>query len=151
MSVELSMIRLKVKVDSLRPHGLLPTRLPHPWDFPGKSAGLDCHFLLQGIFPTQESNPGLPHCGQTLYHLSQQGACSELLLCSATFWLRVWFKRSRCPFWFSNVPIIITNRFHYTLDTVLHVKSFNRVPFIATLWTIARQAPLSMRFSRQEY
>ena len=26
-----------------------------PWDFPGKNAGADCHFLLQGIFPTQES------------------------------------------------------------------------------------------------
>ena len=43
------------------------------WDFPGKSAGVDCHFLRQGIFPTQESNPGLPHCRQTLYHLSHQG------------------------------------------------------------------------------
>ena len=32
------------------------------------------HFLLQGIFPTQGSNPGLPHCRQTLYHLSYQGS-----------------------------------------------------------------------------
>ena len=32
------------------------------------------HFLLQGIFPTQESNPGLPHCRQTLYRLSHQGS-----------------------------------------------------------------------------
>ena len=29
------------------PHGLQPTRLHHPWDFPGKSTGLRCHFLLQ--------------------------------------------------------------------------------------------------------
>ena len=29
-----------------------------------------CHFLFQGIFLTQGSNPGLLHCGQTLYHLS---------------------------------------------------------------------------------
>ena len=35
---------------------------------------MDCHFLLQGTFPTQESNPGLPHCWQTLYHLSHQGS-----------------------------------------------------------------------------
>ena len=60
--------------DSLRPHGLSPIRLLRPWDFPGKSAGVDCHFLLQGIFPTQESNPGPPHCRQTLYHLSHQGS-----------------------------------------------------------------------------
>ena len=31
-------------------------------------------FLLQGIFPTQESNPGLPHCRQMLYRLSHQGS-----------------------------------------------------------------------------
>ena len=40
----------------------------------GKSAGVDCHFLLQGIFSTQGSNPGLPHCGQMLYRLSHQGS-----------------------------------------------------------------------------
>ena len=47
---------------TLRPHGLEPTRLPHPWNFLGKSTGVGCRFLLQGIFPTQGSNPGLPHC-----------------------------------------------------------------------------------------
>ena len=43
--------------NSLWPHGLQFTRLLHLWDFPGKSTGVGCHFLLQGIFPTQESNP----------------------------------------------------------------------------------------------
>ena len=33
----------------------------------GKNAGVDCHFLLQGIFPIQGLNPGLPHCRQMLY------------------------------------------------------------------------------------
>ena len=56
--------------DSLPPHGLQPTRLLSPWDFPGKSAGVGCHCLLQGLFPTQGSNRGLPHCRQTLYRLS---------------------------------------------------------------------------------
>ena len=41
---------------SLRPHGLQPTRLLCPWDSPGKSTGVGCHVLLQGILPTQESN-----------------------------------------------------------------------------------------------
>ena len=41
-------------------------------DFPDKSTGVGCHFLLQGIFPTQGSNPGLPHCRQMLYRLSHQ-------------------------------------------------------------------------------
>ena len=59
-----------VMSDSWRPHGLRPTRLLHPGDFPGKSTGMDCLCLLQGIFPIQESNPGLLHCGQILYQLS---------------------------------------------------------------------------------
>ena len=42
-----------------------------PWDFPRKSTGVGCHFLLQRIFATRgRSNLGLPHCRQTLYHLS---------------------------------------------------------------------------------
>ena len=35
---------------------------------------MGCHFLLQRIFPTRGSNPGLPHCRQTLHHLSHQGS-----------------------------------------------------------------------------
>ena len=42
-------------------------------DSPGKNSGVDCHALLQGIFPTQGSNPDLPHCRWILYHLSHQG------------------------------------------------------------------------------
>ena len=78
----------------------MPTGFLHPWNFPGKSTGVGCHFLLQGIFPTQGSNPGLPHCGQTLYRLSHQGShtnvvilhrmcCKESLSCVrlfATLW-----------------------------------------------------------------
>ena len=47
-------------------NGLQPARLLCPWDFPGKNSGVGCHFLLPGIFPTQGSNPGLPHW-QILY------------------------------------------------------------------------------------
>ena len=43
-----------------------PTRLLCPWDSPGKNTGVGCHFLLQGIFLTQGSNPGLLHCRQIL-------------------------------------------------------------------------------------
>ena len=43
-------------------------------DFPGKSPGVGCHALLRGIFPSQESNWGLPHCRQFLYCLSHQGS-----------------------------------------------------------------------------
>ena len=43
-------------------------------DSPGKNPGVGCLALPQGIFPTQESNSGLPHCGQIPYHLSHQGS-----------------------------------------------------------------------------
>ena len=59
---------------TLRPRGLQPTRLLGPWDSPGKSTGVRCHLLLQGIFPTHRLNPGLPRCRQTLYRLSHQGS-----------------------------------------------------------------------------
>ena len=48
-----------------------------PWHFPGMNTRVGCHFLLQGIFPTQGSNPGLLHCRQTLYQLSHQGSPSR--------------------------------------------------------------------------
>ena len=41
---------------------------------PGKNTGVSCHALLQGIFPTRGSNPGLPHCRWILYCLSHQGS-----------------------------------------------------------------------------
>ena len=42
---------------TLRPHRWQPTRLLCPWDSLGKNTGVGCHVLLQGIFPTQGSNP----------------------------------------------------------------------------------------------
>ena len=42
--------------DSLQPHGLYS-----PWNSPGQNTGVGSLSLLQGIFPTQGSNPGLPH------------------------------------------------------------------------------------------
>ena len=43
-------------------HPLTVARQALPWDSPGKNFGVSCHPLLQGIFPTQGSNPGLLHC-----------------------------------------------------------------------------------------
>ena len=60
--------------NSLPSHGPLPARLLCPWDYLGKSTGVGWHFLLQGIFPTQESNQGLLHCRWILYQLSYQGS-----------------------------------------------------------------------------
>ena len=55
--------------DSLGPHG------PYsPWNSPGQNIGMGSFSLLQGIFPTQELNLGLPHCRQILYQLSHKGS-----------------------------------------------------------------------------
>ena len=54
--------------NSLRSHGLYS-----PWNSPGQDTGVSRLSLLQGIFPTQGSNPGLLHCRQILYQLSYQG------------------------------------------------------------------------------
>ena len=51
------------------PHGLYS-----PWSSPGQNTAMGSLFLLQGIFPTQGSNPGLPHCRQILYQLSHKGS-----------------------------------------------------------------------------
>ena len=54
----------------LQSHRLEPDRLLCPWDSPGKNTGGDCHSLLQRIFLTQGSNPGLLRCRQILYCFS---------------------------------------------------------------------------------
>ena len=54
---------------SLRPHGQYS-----PWNSPGQNTGVDSLSLLQGIFPTQGLNPGLPHCRWILYQLSHKGS-----------------------------------------------------------------------------
>ena len=53
--------------DSLWPLGLYS-----PWNSPGQNTGVGSLSLFQGIFPTQRSNPGLPHCRWILYQLSHQ-------------------------------------------------------------------------------
>ena len=61
-----------VMSDSLRPHGLYS-----PWNSPGQNTGVGSLCLLQGIFPTQGSNPGLLHCRWIFYQLSHKGSpCS---------------------------------------------------------------------------
>ena len=65
-------------------------------DSPGKNTGVGCQALLQRIFPTQESNPGLPHCRQILYCLSHQ-FCELLAIWGGGYgnpWLINWLVRN---------------------------------------------------------
>ena len=104
---------------SLRPHGLYPTVLLCPWDFPGKNTGVGCHALLQGIFPTQGANPhflclllwqvhALPLCHR-IWHFLATYLCrscpSSEVVCptftpvfiAALFTIARTWKYPRCP------------------------------------------------------
>ena len=62
-------VKVAQSCPSLRPCG------PYsPWNSPGQNTGVGSLSLLQGIFPTQGLNPGLPHCRQILYQLSHKGS-----------------------------------------------------------------------------
>ena len=70
--------------DSLRPHGLKPTRLPCPWNSPGKNTGVGCHFLLQCVkvkslsrvrllaTPWTEAHQAPPSMGFSRLHLESR-------------------------------------------------------------------------------
>ena len=60
---------MKDASDSWQPHGLYS-----PWNSPGQNTGVGSLTLLQGIFPTQGSNPGLLHCRWILYQISHKGS-----------------------------------------------------------------------------
>ena len=77
-------------------------------DCPGKNTGVGCHWLLQGIFLTQGSNSGLPHCRQILYCLSQ--GCPQIRkrhLC--------WFTRKHFYLGFLLFTPLVTKVFYCKL------------------------------------
>ena len=82
--------------DSLRPRGLYS-----PWNSPGQNTGVGSRSLLQRIFPTQGSDPGLLHFRQILYQLSHQG--------SPCTW-RVWKRR-----WSEDFDLVTINLFCFYL------------------------------------
>ena len=91
----------------------MDTRLPHPWEFLGKSTGVGCHFLLQGIFLTQESkrgllflrklelelpyDPAIPLLGiHTKETRTERDTCSPMFITALFIIARTW-KQPRCP------------------------------------------------------
>ena len=88
--------------------------------FPGKNTGVGCHFLLQEIFPTQGLNPGLPHCRQTLYHLSHLTITSflpSLLECSLLY-----TKTHIHSYTFSYTYVCIHTHTHTQTDFIFNIK-----------------------------
>ena len=85
--------------NSLRPHGLQPTRFLCPWDSPVKNSGVGSHSLLWGIFPTQGLNLCLLQCKQILYPLSHQNKIHTALWVYSVSFVVV--------HWLSGVPLFV--------------------------------------------
>ena len=86
--VKISFIIMKWSVSRSVVSDFLQLHGPYsPWNSPGQNTEVGSLSLLQGIFPTQGSNPGLLHCRQILYQLSQEG--KPIL----SLYSRIWGKK----------------------------------------------------------
>ena len=83
-----------VESNSFQPHTQLSARLLCPWDSPDKNTGVACHFLLQGVFLTQESNLSLLYWQADSLPLRHQGS-PELILCCPLLLLPSIFPSTR--------------------------------------------------------
>ena len=96
-----------------------PMNLYSPWNSPGQNAGVGSLSLLQGIFPTQGLNTGLPHCRQILYQLSHKGSLvQDIAKCHLLGKLLLvekhWFKmKTRLPSMMTILNILIYYGYFY--------------------------------------
>ena len=109
----------------MRPQRRQPTRLPCPRDSPGKNTGVGCHCLLQCMKVRRGSE-----VAQSCPTLSDPMDCSP-------------------PG--SSIHGIFQARVLECGAIAFSINHFSRAQLFATLWTVARQAPLSKGFSRQEH
>ena len=92
--------------DSVRPHRRRPTRLPRPWDSPGKNTGVGCHFLLQCMKVKSESE-----VTQSCLTLSNPMDCSlpgssihGIFQARVLEWGAIAFSRPRFNSWIGKIP-----------------------------------------------
>ena len=121
------------------------------WNFSGKNTGMSCHFLLQGIFLTQRLNP----CLLSLLHCRWIVAIREdpyhMRLCfinSGNTHIR---DESDCRWRWGEEDFIWNMSLTEFLFTLCVYRQSESCLVVSNLWTVARQAPLSMKFFRQEY
>ena len=115
---------------SLRPYGLQPTRLPWPWDSPGKNTGVGCHALFQGIFLTQGWNPSPMDWGrlQAMSSALMNLHSGRFLTTSATWEAQLCIRiLLKCRFWvswFRNRPVHLTlcKPMDYTVHGILQAR-----------------------------
>ena len=119
--------------DSVRPHRREPTRLPRPWDSPGKNTGVGYHFLLQCMKVKSESEvtQWCPTLCNPMDCSPPGSSIHGIFQARVLEWGAIAFSG------------------HFML--LLLLRHLSRVWLLATPWTSAYQAPPSMGFSRQEY
>ena len=125
--------------DSVQPHIWQPTRLPCPWDSPGKNTGVACRVLLQCMKVKSQSE-----VAQSCPTLSDPMDCSPPgSSIHGIFQARVleWGAIA-----FSGKSLLKSHK-----ASLRACRHFSHVWLCMTTWTVARQASPSMGFSRQEY
>ena len=147
--------------DSEQPNRQKPTRLPRPWDSPGKNTGVGCHFLLQCMKVKSErevaqsclthSDPidcSLP--GSSIHGILQARALEWAAIAFSTL-LFSHFEFGIFLFGTYSQKHLNTTNLLYFQICVCVCQSLSHVRLVATPWTVAHQAPPSMGFLRQEY
>ena len=117
--------------DSVRPHRRQPTRLPRPWESPGKNTGVGCHFLLQCVKVKSESKvaQSCPTLSDPMDSSLPGSTVHGIFQARVLEWGAIAFSS----------------------QLLLLLSRFSRVRLCVTPEMAAHQAPLSLGFSRQEH
>ena len=141
-----------------------PTLCDSPWNSPGQNTGVGSLPLLQGIFPIQGSNPGLPHYRQIFYQLSHKGSprilkwvaypfCSRSsqpknqtrVSCITDRFLTNWAIREAQKVKFAQSCPTLCNPMDYTVDGILQARILEWVAF-----PFSRRSPSLPRETRDQ-
>ena len=150
----------------MRPHRQQPTRLPRPWDSPGKNSGVGCNFLLQWMKVKRESRSVCLTVSNPMDCSPPGSSAHGIFQARVLGWGAIAFSEANLDVWQTNWSFMDSKRQGFYRDFIkksseVHVKvkcesvscsvRLLRTNSFATPWTVAHQAPLSVEFSRGKY
>ena len=157
--------------DFVRPQRQQPTRLPRPWDSPGKNTAVGCHFLLQCMKvkresevaqsgPTVSDPMACSPPGSSIHGICQARVLEWGAIAFSSLSPRATVLRFTCVALSAAQPFCLLSVF-YGVDmcvcacvcvcVCVCVQLFSHVRLFVTSWIVTLQAPLSVGFPRQEY